>query len=506
MGEHEYDGLVNRTSQVNGLCLVAEGRAFDVALMRMSILLLLDGEETEPDPPIDEDDDEEKEKEDEKDKPDDPVEELIDGMPEEFIGPLLENLVSHEVGHTLGLRHNFKGSSAYKLQEINSDGFKGQKPNSSSVMDDLTVNIRMETGEIQGDYIMKGIGPYDEWAIQYGYSSESDLDPILDRVSEAGLQYATDEDVYGPDPFARRYDFSLDSLDYAQEQIRLASHHRNNLLEKFVEDKQSWSRARKGCLMTLALQTRAVSMMANWIGGVHFYRDKKGDSGGRTSLQVVDAAKQRAALKFVIDNSFNDEIWGLTPELLNHMTPDKWLDEDFFRAFFSDPTWPVHDRILGIQASTLTMLMNPSTLQLIYDNEFRMPADQDALTLAELLEAISGSIWSELNDSSTEMYTNRQPMISSLRQNLQREHADRLITLILPGTGYSAAYKPISYLAVRGLKKIQEQAEAATKGNGKRMDTYSAAHLENVLDKIKRALEAGLIYNTRDLHSSGRRL
>ena len=70
------------------------------------------------------------------------------------------------------------------------------------------------------------------------------------------------------------------------------------------------------------------------------------------------------------------------------MTVDKWMDGDGARsALNNEPTWPVHDRIAGIQAAALTMLMNPTTLRRVYDNECRIPTDQDALTLPELLDS-----------------------------------------------------------------------------------------------------------------------
>ena len=165
-------------------------------------------------------------------------------MPEPFIGPLLAELVVHEVGHTLGLRHNFKSSSAYTLAEINSKVFKGTKVTAGSVMDYLPININVESGEIQGDYCMNGIGPYDFWAIEYGYSHSDDLKPILERVAEPGLAFATDEDTIGPDPLARRYDFSKNPLDYAKNQLRLAAYHRKRIVEKFVKDGESWGRRR----------------------------------------------------------------------------------------------------------------------------------------------------------------------------------------------------------------------------------------------------------------------
>ena len=175
-------------------------------------------------------------------------------------------MVAHEVGHTLGLRHNFKASSIYTLAQIASketdDG-----PLAGSVMDYLPINMRMKDGEIQGEHTMDDIGPYDMWAIEYGYTFEKDLKKVLQRVAEPQLVYGTDEDTYGPDPRARRYDFAKDPLDYAKDQMELAEYHRKNLLKKFVKDGDSWAKARRGYDMSLSLQTRSLSMMSNWIGG-----------------------------------------------------------------------------------------------------------------------------------------------------------------------------------------------------------------------------------------------
>ena len=117
MGDEINDGLVNRTSQINGGCMAAEGRGFDVALMRMSMAIMRsrmteDEEDAEEDKDKKKDKDEDEDEEDDEEE-DDGKEQMLDGMPESFIGPLLADLVSHEVGHTLGLRHNFKASSVY---------------------------------------------------------------------------------------------------------------------------------------------------------------------------------------------------------------------------------------------------------------------------------------------------------------------------------------------------------------------------------------------------------
>ncbi|MDR3635599.1 MAG: zinc-dependent metalloprotease [Isosphaeraceae bacterium] len=496
MGGHEYDGLIRRQSQTNGLCLAARGMAFDVGLMRML---------------IEEADDQQAPKEGGKkdgegpkvDKPKD-KEKLIDEMPEAFIGPLVSELVAHEVGHTLGLRHNFKATSVYNVAEINSKAFKG-KQLAGSVMDYIPVNMNLQSGEVQGDYCMTSIGPYDYWAIEYGYTPANDLKPILERVAEPELTFATDEDTMGPDPLARRYDFGKNPLDFAANQMRLAKHHRARLIEKFVKDGEGWSKARGGYEMTLKLQTDCLNMMAAWVGGAFVHRDHKGDKNARTPIEVVPTAQQRAALKFVIENAFFDDSFGLTPDILNRMTIDHWLDdeESYRNRLANEPAWPVHDRVMGIQVSALTMLMNPTTLRRVYDNEFRVSADQDVLTLPELLTTINTSIWRELAEVPDRPFSARKPMISSLRRNLQREHLERLIDLTLPGSGFTAAYKPISNLAVVELRSIQDKIDKAIAKVGPKVDPYTQAHLAEAKARIAKSLDAQVIYNARDLGRGG---
>ena len=526
IGDDEFDGLYGRVSQKNGMCLAANSRSIDLAVARMNwaLALLADGDDKEDDEKGEDGDDKEEKDEDDADKDDDDDDEgddddkedsgdekdkeedkkksadkdidLLDGIPEWFIGPLLADLVSHEVGHTLGLRHNFKASAQLTLDEINSEEVKSKKTIASSVMDYIPINYRYESGETQGDYAMIDIGPYDFWAIEYGYTfDEKKLPEILKRCNEPQHQYATDEDTSGPDPLARRYDFSKDPLDYANEQMKLVKVYRNRILDKFVKDGDSWARARRGYELTLSIQTRAGSMMANWIGGAFVHRDKKGDPGNRAPIEVVPAEQQRAALKFVIENTFNDEAYGLSPKLLERMSVDKWMDGGNVHGMSGEAAWPIHDRILGLQASALTWLMNPTTLRRVYDNELRLPEDDDALTLPELLNTVNSAVWGEVDVECPENCSARKPMISSLRRNLQREHMQRLVDLILADADGNAAAAPISNLARMELRGLVKRIEDRLKKCGDKMDPYSKAHLIEVKERIERALEAGYTYN-----------
>ena len=537
MGDDEFDGLIGSAVQKNGLCMAAEGKGRALAALRMELSMRAwdkenppkededqddaDGEKSDGEEADDEDgeaakddagktdddasaDSEEQEGEAaEKEKADaeeEPEEQKLDGMPESYIGPALAHLVAHEVGHTLGLRHNFKGSSISQLKEING----GDGLISTTVMDYVGINIRWEAGEEQGDYSMEGVGPYDEWAIRYGYTlNDKQLDDILAESVEPEHAYGTDEDTSGPDPLARRYDFGADPLEYAKDQAGLIADRRGKLLDAFVEEGEGWDKAREGYQMTLSMQLSNLSMMANWVGGVFVRRDVKGQTPDTPPLGVVPAGDQREALTFVIEHSFRDDAYGLTPELLSHLTTSKWMDGSGWSSAFSDSTFPVHDRIEGVQASVMTMLLKPTTLRRVYDNEMQVPADEDAFTLPELMETVRAAAWTELSDVPEGEFTARKPMISSLRRNLQREHLARLIDLSMPGAGTAAAFKPISNLATLQLKELEAKIGRFLDDHAGGADPYTRAHLVEAQSMIAKRLAAEFIYNTDDIKSGG---
>mgnify|MGYP003390147742 CR=1 FL=1 len=491
-GDDPFDGLLGRTSQVNGMCMAGQGKMLDLAMARMTFDMAEMGGLNDQQPAA-------------PGAPAAPEEPKLDGMPESFIGPLLAELVAHEVGHTLGLRHNFKASSIYTLAQINSDEIKGKKPLAGSVMDYLPINMHVPAdpnNKAQGEWSMTSVGPYDMWAIEYGYTFATDLKPILDRVAEPELVYATDEDTMGPDPLARRYDFSKNPLDYAQNQIRLIKKNREKILDKFVKDGQSWAKARQGYELTFNMQMQSVGMMANWLGGAFVNRDKKGDKNGRAPIEPVPAAMQREALKFTIENAFEDNAFGLSPTLLARMTRDSWLDGE--GASFGDATWPINDKIAGFQASIMSSLLRPSTLRRIYDNELTLPPEQDAVTIPEVLTGLTANVWRETDKNPDKPHTPRVPMISSLRRNLQQEHLDRLIELTLPAAFTDTeANKAISNVALVEVKKVLVNVERILKEAPANLDPYTSAHLQKVQTQITKALSAQYIYNVNSISGGG---
>ncbi len=530
LGDDPYDGLAGRVSQVNGHCTFAASAGLELALFRMEPALLTelamgiadddeDKDDVDDDDEADDDDEDDVDDDDEDDVDDDDEaddgdeaddasakgagdEQMLDGVPESFIGPLLKGVIMHEVGHTLGLRHNFKASTVYTLEEINSEARKGM-PITGSVMDYTPVNINVKDGTTQGEYAMRTIGPYDYWAIEFGYTMEPDLKPILARVAEPELIYGTDEDSWGSDPRARVFDLGRDPLNYSESLMRLVTHLRGQLLDRMVKEGDSWAKARSAYELLLSRQFRAISNAANFVGGAESNRDKKGDPGDRETVKPASVEQQRRALRFVIESALRDEAYGLTPELLSRMSVDKWWDEGGFSTIFEDPAWPVHERILGLQAATLTMLMNPTTLNRVYDNEYRTPAGEDAITLPEVLWGVTDEVWSELDGNPRRQMTAREPMISSLRRNLQREHLERLIDLTLPNDSFGVAGKPVANLATHKLRDLADKIGKAVDRRTTKLDPYTLAHLSEARIRIDRALDAQYIYNTDDISSGG---
>jgi len=416
--------------------------------------------------------------------------ELIDGLPEKFMAQIIQEVVTHEVGHTLGLRHNFIASTWKSLEQLNADV---GEPQVASVMDYNPINIAPE-GEEQGDWMTPGIGPYDYWAVEYGYTTDDkQLPEILKRVAEDGLKYATDDDTIGPDPLVRRFDLGDDPIAYADHEMVQVLKLRSELLDRAVKDGQAWYPARSFFIQLLYQQSSAVDVVGRFIGGTYIYRDHKGDPNARPPLVPVEPEKQRQALQWVIDHAFYDEAFDLDPEVLQYLATDKF---NHWGNYSGDPEFPAHKAIMMVQEGALWSILNPSTLKRVYDNELMVAADADALTLPEVINEVSEAIWGEIFEDGLEGdWTNRQPMISSLRRNLQREYIIYLVDLSqLSGTW--GPPRPVQSLSLEWMNRLLDQIGEILDDEDmiENLDDYTRAHLQECRTRLAGAVEAGVLY------------
>jgi hypothetical protein len=419
---------------------------------------------------------------------------ITDAEEERMIMQGLKETTMHEVGHTLGLRHNFKASAYRPLADINDpDKMKGQ-PLVSSVMDYTPANI-VPKGKTQGDFFSTTIGPYDMWAIEYGYTTDADkksLDKIASRSGEPALQYATDEDTRGidSDPLANRYDLGDDNLAYAKQRTELISDLWPKIVERVVKEGEDYRKAREAFGVLLSQYGRAVYFASRYVGGVYVNRSHKGDKDAAAPYVVVDVKKQKDALDLVEQEVFNDKPFQFPPDLYNHLAASRWDHWGAEVPLRND--YPVHDVIALWQGRILDQLLSSLTLTRLHDSELKIPADQDAFTVPDLVDGLTKAIFSELDTLQGGQFTDRKPAISSLRRNLQRQYLTRLSNLAMGNTSAPADGQTVAFAE---LKTLQERMNKLLASNVK-LDDYTRDHLTESSARITKVLDAHLQLRT----------
>lgn len=416
---------------------------------------------------------------------------------EEFIGQSIRETTTHEVGHTLGLRHNFKASAWKSMDEIMKITDK-DTPISASVMDYNPTMFALEA-EKQPLFVTNTLGPYDDWAIEYGYRTTNEefkteeelLKSITSRCAEPGLAYATDFDTsyFDPDPLVNRFDNGDDPIAYAKQRLAMVKKLLPDIEDWAVKEGESWNQLRRSFDMLIFEVSRSSHFAARYIGGQFVSRDHKGDPNAHPPFVIVPAAKQREALQFLLDNIFSDKLFKFEPALLNKLGPGRWRHWDS-DAYDSVREYPVHDRVAAIQSWALFHIMNPSTITRLYDAQLKVPADEDALTVPELMTTLARGVWSEVTEPPTKKFTDRQPYISSMRRNLQRRHMENMINVVIrtPGKTMPADAHAITRMTLSGI--AQQIDEVLAGEQAANLDNYSRAHLTEAKLRIGKALEA----------------
>ena len=405
--------------------------------------------------------------------------------PEELIGQFVKDTVMHEVGHTLGLRHNFKASILRASEDINSEA----KPEAiaGSVMDYNPLVVAPE-GRPQGNYAMTTIGPYDYWAIEYGYTPEDKkLPEILSRCAEPGHDYATDEDTASNDPYVNRWDLGKDPLAYGRERVALMKRLRTNLEDRAVDKGERYHRLRQAMNMQFYEARNAGRLAVRFVGGEQLHRDHRGDPGARPPILPVPAEKQREAIKFVCEEFLSGRYFDFPPELLRKLAPDFHMDD--FLSFFLGGAYdyPYLDNVLSVQMQLVAGMTSPSRLNRVLDMRHKTPAAEEAITAPEVFDALQAAIFGDLKGALAGQHTNQKPALTAMQRNLQREYVAHLIYILLEGEGWYPA--PIQTLARHYVKSLAAQIRAALPGPGD-LDTYTQAHLDECLTRLERALDA----------------
>jgi hypothetical protein len=434
-------------------------------------------------------------------------------VPEELIGQAIKEVTMHEVGHTLGLRHNFKASTMLKNEQLHDTNVTRKQGLVGSVMDYAPVNLAPK-GVKQGDYFTTTIGPYDYWAIEYAYKPLSggadgeleELSKIGSKCATPGLDYATDEDLRGAaDPLVNVWDLGADPMKFGQDRMLLAEELLKNLADKSVDKGEGYQRTRVAFGMLLGQYGNAAHLISRNIGGEHMYRDHAGDPNGRDPFIPVKAAKQREALKFLQEHILSDKAFQFSPQLLRRLAADRWLHWGNEGAAFGGVDYPVDQRVLNIQRIVLNHVTKADVLARIQNNALKAEKEEP-LTLAEVFRSVSDGVWSDLPGPNKP-----DPKMSSsvIRRNLQREHLKGLSELVLgkkasnSGSAFVIFFgssKPVPpdarSLARMHLRELQRRI-AAVLGDDKikNLDDTTRAHLEECQERVAKVLNAAMQVN-----------
>ncbi len=414
---------------------------------------------------------------------------------EKLIMQGLKEVTMHEVGHTLGLRHNFKASKMLSLKDINDPAKTRELGMVGSVMDYNPANIAPKGSE-QGDYYPTTLGPYDYWAIEYGYKPLSggtsgevkELQKIASRSGEPGLAYATDEDTVGsdPDPDSNRFDLGNDALEYAKMRAQVVQEILPDLLSRTADEGDDYTQTRRALNILLSQHGQGMFFAARYVGGLHTSRSHKGDKDAKPPIELVDVAKQREALALLEDQVFNDKPYQVPADLYNYLATSNW--KHWGTSDSSRKDFPIHSIISMWQSRVLDQLTSPTVLGRIHDTELKTPADQDVLTNAELIERLTKSIFSELDTVKEGDFTPRKPAISSLRRSLQRNYLRKLSNMAM---GRTSAPDDCQTIAYSDLASLESRIDQMLKSNVK-LDSYSRAHLVESATRIRKVLDADL--------------
>lgn len=388
-----------------------------------------------------------------------------------FLGELLTQLTAHETGHTLGLRHNFEGGALNPLEEAGKDGLV-----SSSFMHYAPPNLAPE-GRKQGAYYQTQVGPYDRWAIEYGYKPLAQGDEAARRAelrgiaarsgSDARLKYCTDEDAVGTSPDCQRFLLGRDVVAFARQRTTLADSLFKRLETREVSGEEGYTRLRESFSAGMSTYGSALRAVLPAIGGVRARRVNPGD--GPPPYEAVSATEQRAALKFLDEKIFSAQPFDVSPELIQRMATNRLEGR-----YQPSAPFPLAQKVLQLQKDALDHIYDQETLARLSDSSL---FGKSAITPGETMMTVRRSIWKEIESP-------KPSSIGLMRRDLQREHLRRLANLLdsqdIVGDARAQARRDID--------KIAKNASRALAAGS--LDEVSSSHLEDMRRIANEALES----------------
>ena len=408
-----------------------------------------------------------------------------------FVQAYLTNVTMHEVGHTLGLRHNFRASRLNTDKELSDPEFTRTHTLAGSVMDYPPINLP-RPGEPAVKPFDNTLGPYDYWAIEYAYKplpagatpaqDKAELLKIASRNTEPGLDYGTDEDNYlGVDPASLQGDLGVDPVAWAKKRYAIARDLFARQESRTLRPDEDYAVLRRSVGYALRDAVRASGILLRQLGGVATLRDFPGS--GRDPMQPVPAGQQRAALEKLVDGVLAANSFHISPALQRRLAPDFLERGDVSAGGAPVSTdYPVESVMLDFQRQLLFALMSDGLAQRLEDSAPKLDHPAEALAPSEVYARITRALWSDADNFGA----GGKGDIPVRRRELQRDHVNRLAVVLLrtPG-GVRVDLRATLRAEAAGLLP---RIEAARRRPG--LSEASRLHLADCAETLRVALNA----------------
>ena len=381
----------------------------------------------------------------------------------------LRMLVMHEIGHTLGLSHNMKASSLWDEREIHNKSIT-QGVLTGSIMEYAPINLA-PIGVEQGDYFQTELGPYDYWAIEYGYSvglkdksaERKRLQQILSRSAEKGLAFGNDADDMRRsgvhiDPMSMTGDMSSNPVAYAVERMALINQNLGELKKTALVKGESYQQLLTSVNALYGDYKKQAVIISRQIGGVNVERSFVGDNT-RAPYTPVTVEKQLQAMNALAHYVFSEQALTSLEPLYGYMQHQRRGWDSSGKN--EDPK--AHQMVLNMQSSVLDHLLHMNVLQRISDTE---------------LYGNDYGLNTYLNDLTAAIFLDSQAL-KSTSQNLQIEYVQRLIKIA--GIGLDSAYSHINKSAA--LYQLRAIAERSTPWGADQVTKAHKAYVDLLIEK-----------------------
>jgi hypothetical protein len=406
------------------------------------------------------------------------VADVLDDNPgeiKEMHKQFLTYLIMHEMGHTLGLNHNMKSSQMLSPAEANNKEITRKIGLIGSVMDYPAINIAADRNK-QGDYYTTKAGPYDLWAIEYGYSQftegeeESGLRKILSRSTDPKLAFGNDgDDMRAPgkamDPRVNINDMSSDAIGYAEDRFKLVNSLMGKLVEKYSKPNQSYAelRARYGALN--AQRNNMFAAVSRYIGGIYVDRSTPDQRSTVKPFTPVPLATQKKAMEILTKYAFAPSAFDADSQVFPFLAPQR----RGFNQSGSGDDFKITGNILNTQIfGALAHIMHPATLQRITNS--RLYGNQ--YSVAEVMNDLAKACFDADIKGNVNVY----------RQYLQTAFVKQATAIMdIKNPGYDDVSRAA---ALNTIKKVKLQLATAVS-----LNEETKAHRGNLLFIINNALD-----------------